>query len=297
MREFRPPVRRSTLRVVLALVLPIIVLVPMGILVSLALDTSQATYTIANGALIARSSNFFAGERTIRLTDVTEARVVSLRGGRRKAGTTLPGLCAGRFSYPDLGAVWQLTDCRARGVLIRASSEALPIVLSPPDPEAFIGLLRSGAETAIALPPPDRSVLRILALVTVPLSIVSIVMLSAVLLFGPGRMRYLVGDGALEVHTLFGRHRWPTAGARAKGHTPKRLLRVAGSGAPGYYTGRFRESGEATRVYATDLDRVILFEGAARVIVSPEDRVAMLRALEDEGVEVERNATSGVALR
>jgi hypothetical protein len=48
------------------------------------------------------------------------------------------------------------------------------------------------------------------------------------------------------VHTLFGRKRWSTASARAK--------------------------------------------GPARVIVSPEDHEAFLRALEEEGVTIEREA-------
>jgi hypothetical protein len=113
-------------------------------------------------------------------------------------------------------------------------------------------------------------------------------MVAALMILGPSRMRYLVGDGAFEVRTLFGRQSWPTAGARARGHTPARLWRVAGSGMPGYYTGRFREGGEGVRVYATDLTRVILFEGPDRVMVSPEDRAGFLEALRAEGVEIER---------
>jgi hypothetical protein len=99
-----------------------------------------------------------------------------------------------------------------------------------------------------------------------------------------------VGDGAFEVRTLFGRKRWPTKGARAKDYSPSRLWRVAGTAVPGYYTGVYRESGETTRVYATDVQRVVLFEGEQRVLVSPEDRVGFLRALEEEGVDVQHHA-------
>jgi hypothetical protein len=279
------------LRLVLALVLPLLVLVPVGALAGTIFGMKQATYTIAEGALIVRSGDLFSGERTVRLSDVNEARPVALRGGRRTAGTALPGFCAGRFSYPDLGAVWQVTDCGGRGLLVRASSEATPIVLTPPDPQDFADRIRGGSETHVTLPPPDRGPLRILLMVLVPVALVSGLMVSVLLLIGPSRMRYLVGDGVLEVETLFGRKRWPTAGARARAYSPAGLRRVAGTAAPGYHTGLYRESGLTTRVYATEVERVVLFEGEARVILSPEDRVEMLRALAEEGVEIERHAT------
>lgn len=288
MRELRPPVRPSALRLVLAIVLPLIVLVPMGALLALALGMTEASYTIAGGALVVRSGDLFVGQRTIRLADVTETRVVVLHGGRRTAGTALPGFCAGRFSYPDLGAVWQVTDCKGRALLVRGAGDT--ILITPPDPQGFADKIRSGAETVVTLPPPDTGPLRVLLLVLAPAAIITSLMVSAVLLLGPKRMRYLVGEGAFEVHTLFGRKRWPTAGARAKAYSPSRIRRVAGTAAPGYYTGIFRESGLTTRVYATEVERVVLFEGAQRVLVSPEDRVALLRALEEEGVEIQHHA-------
>jgi len=290
MREFRPPTRYSTVRTLIAVLLPLIVLVPLGGLGRTLLGSSRASYTLADGALVVRSGDIFAGTRTVRLADVTEARVVSLRGGRRTAGTALPGFCAGRFSYPELGAVWQVTTCSARGVLVRASAEEAPIVISPPDPPAFLDALHSGAPTEIVLPPPADGPLRLVVLVLLPLLFALALLSSAVLLVGPSRMLYRVGDGAIEVRTILGRKRWPTAGARAKAYRPSRLWRVAGVGAPGYRTGLFREAGQSTRVYVTETDTVLLFEGEDRVMVSPEDRVAMLRALEEEGVTIERHA-------
>jgi hypothetical protein len=290
MREFRPVVRPSKLRLALALVLPLVVILPLGALGALILGISQASYSIAGGELVVRSGEMFSGERTIPLASITEARPVMLHGGRRTAGTALPGFCAGRFSYPDLGTVWQVTTCSGRAVLIEAQNQPQPVVITPPDPADFVARLRAGTATEIVLPPPDKGPLRVIAMVVGPVTLLSILMVSALLLLGPGRMRYLVGDGALEVHTLFGKKRWPTAGARARAHTPEGILRVAGTGAPGYYTGIFREGGQSTRVYATDLSRVLLFEGEQRVILSPEDRVEMLRALEEEGVVVVHHA-------
>lgn len=290
MQEFRAPVRRSLVRTLFAVVVPLIVVVPMAALIAVVLGMSPASYTIGGGTLVVHSGDLFAGTRTVRLADVTEARVVALRGGRRTAGTALPGFCAGRFAYPDLGSVWQVTTCGPTGVLVEARSEERPIVISPPDPDAFIARIRSGTETTLTLTPPDTGPLRVLLLLVAPLGMLTGIAVGAVLILGPSRMRYRVGDGMLEVRTLFSRKRWPTAGASAKGHTPHKLRRVAGTAAPGYYTGLFRESGQSTRVYATDIERVVLFEGPARVILSPEDRVAMLRALEAEGATVVHHA-------
>jgi hypothetical protein len=286
-RVFTPPARSSVARTVLAVVLPLVVAVPLGALLLVATGLRPASYTIASGALVVRSGDLFAGTRTVKLADVTDAHVVGLRNGRRVMGTAMPGFCAGRFSYAEIGDVWQVTTCAGRGVLLRSHTEELPIVLTPPDPDGFLAALRAGTEQAITLPPPDAGPTRVVVLGVGGLGMLTTLALSALLLFGPARMRYLVGDGELVVETMFGRQRWALAGARAKGHTPTRLWRLAGVAAPGYRTGRFQENGEATRVYATQIDRVLLFEaGTDRVLLSPEDRVGMLRALEAEGASV-----------
>ncbi len=288
MRELRPAVRSSAARLVFAVVMPILVLVPLVALGRALLGSSPARYSVADGALVVESGDVFAGTRTVRLADVTEARVVSLQGGRRTAGTAMPGFCAGRFSYPELGAVWQVTTCTGRGVLVRASTESVPLVISPPDAEGFLAALHQGTPATVVLPPPDTTGLRLVTLGMLPLMLIGMLGMSVVLLAGPGRLRYLVGDGALEVHTILGKKRWKTAGARAKAYRPARIWRVAGIGVPGYRTGRYREAGQPTLIYATDMETVLLFEGEERVMLSPEDRVEMLRALEAEGVTIER---------
>lgn len=148
--------------------------------------------------------------------------------------------------------------------------------------------IRAGTATVVTLPAPDKGPLRLVGLIVGPLGLITSAMVSAVMLLGPGRMVYRVGEGVFEVKTLFGRKRWPTRGARAREYKASRLMRVAGTAAPGYYTGIYREAGQTTRVYATETERVLLFEGEGRVIVSPEDRAGMLRALEEEGVTIER---------
>ena len=91
MREFRPPVRPSVLRLLLGLVLPVLVLVPIGFLASRILGYAQATYTVSGGALVVRSGDVLWGDRRILLSAVTDARVVTLRGGLADLGRTLFG--------------------------------------------------------------------------------------------------------------------------------------------------------------------------------------------------------------
>ena len=290
MREFRPPLTTSVLRVVLGIVLPILVVVPLVGIAATALAFLPATYTIGDGELVIKSGNVFAGSRSVKLGEITDTSLVSLRAGRRTSGIAFPGFCAGHFSYPDFGSVWQVTTCSATGILVRTANGE-PILVSPPDPQAFLEELRSGSRREVTLPPADRGpVLTALGVVGV-LVVLGAFGASAVFLVGPSRMVYRVKGGALEVETIFGSQSWATPNGRAKMYTPDRLWRVAGTAAPGYYTGRFRESGQATRVYATKLTRVLLFEtGSTRVLLSPEDGVGMLRALASEGVTVVEEA-------
>jgi hypothetical protein len=287
MQEFRPPVRPSFFRTAFGIVFPLVMLAPIGALFVLASGRAQPVYTIADGALTLESGDLFSGTRVVRILDVTDVRVATLRGGRRTAGTALPGFCAGRYSYPDLGAVWQLTDCSSHGVVVRAGAEPLPLVITPPDPDAFAAKVRAGEATVVTLPGASKGPIRALGLVLAPVAVIGMGMLMAVVFLGPGRMRYAVGGGRLEVRTLFGRNEWPLRGARASAYAPSRLWRVAGTGLPGYATGMFRESGQSTRVYATVLDHAVLIEGPGRVIVTPENREAFLGALRAEGATVD----------
>ncbi len=289
-REFFPPVRRSGLRVGLAVAIPLVVLVPLCVLVAVVLGMSAINYTVGDGALTVRSGDLIAGERSIRLADVTQVRVVNVHHGRRTSGTALPGYCTGKFSYPDLGGVWQATDCSVRTLLVTSTGGQAPVLISPPDPDGFGAAVLGGVATSITLPPPQTGGLRVIVLVVGGAGLVSGLMVSALLILGPARMRYRVGGGTLEVRTMFGRQSWPLAGARARAYTPEKLRRMIGTAAPGYYTGRFREAGQTARVYTTEVDRVVLFEGEDRVLLSPEDRVAFLRALEEEGATVTHHA-------
>jgi hypothetical protein len=289
MHEFRPPERRPRARLLLAVVLVATALIPLVTLVSLATGFDAVAITLRGGTLDVHTGAPFTGDRSVRLADVRELRLVDLRGGRRVAGTALPGYCVGRFHYPDLGTVWQATECGGRAVLVRADGEELPLLLGAPDPEALLAQVRSGEEGTVVLAPPDKRPIVIVALILVPALLLTVGMLGTLLLAGPGRMLYVVGGGSLAVRTLFGRQEWPLAGARARTYTPSRLWRTAGTAAPGYVTGRFREGGRPTRVYATDVkEPMVLFESeGVRVLLSPRNREGFLAALHQEGAAVE----------
>lgn len=285
-REFRPPVVRKGARLALAALFGTLLLVSSALLGAIALGSGQVTYTIQGGELRVRSGSAIDGTRRVALDDVREARAVELRGGRRKMGTGMPGLCSGRWAYQGIGEVWQATDCSSRAVLLEVRGEPRPLVVTPPDPDAFLDALRTRSETTIALPPADAVWLRVVPAASALLSLTGLALLIALFARGPERMRYVVRSGELEVHTMFTKRSWRASRFRARPYAPQRALRVVGSALPGYYTGRFRADGEPLRVFATSFGAGVLLEGPERIFLSPEDPQAFLRALREAGAVV-----------
>lgn len=288
MTEFRPPLRSAVARRILAALLLTLVVLPMLGLVYFLSGHLEITYRISDGRLRIESGDRMSGSRVTDLDRITEARRVTLQGGRRTMGTALGGYCAGNFAYDNLGAVWQATDCGRDAVVLRAASFDKPVVITPPDPAAFLQRLQEREETFVALPPPDKIHVVVLSAVVVPLGLITGIVVTLLLLVGPGRMVYRVGAGTLEVATMFSRKRFATAGMKARRYRPGRIFKVAGSAAPGYYTGRFREAGETLHVCATDLKEAVLVECDRRLLLSPEHPEAFLDALERAGASVQR---------
>jgi Bacterial PH domain len=282
-REFRPLARRSRVGLVLAIVLGTLMLVGTVVLGGIAAGSSQVTYTQRAGVLTIDSGSLMDGTRTFAGSKVTGARVVGLGGGRRVVGTGAPGICTGKWWYPGIGDVWQATGCTPRGVLLEVIGQDVPIIVSPPDADAFLGALTTGVDFGIALPAGDAVLLKLVPAGAAVLLAITTAMVIAVFLVGPSRMRYIVKDGRLEVRTLFSRKSWPAGELRARAHSPKVTLRLVGTAFPGYYTGLFRADGANTRMYATDLKRGVLVEGPQRVYVSPAEPEAFLAALRDAG--------------
>jgi hypothetical protein len=286
--EFRPPLRRSRAPVILALVFLPVMLLATAALGAIALGSNQVSYTIRGGVLTVDTGSLLDSKRTFAVSDVTDARVIDVYGGRRTRGTGAPGLCTGSWWYPGIGSVWQATDCSSHVVLLRVASEPLPVLLSPPDPEGFVDRLRAGGDALVVLPPGSMAVLRVVPGLGALVSLVTVAMLGALLLGGAKRMRYLIEGGELTIETVFSRRTFATNELRAREHVPAVGFRLAGTAFPGYYTGLFRVDGVTTRVYATQLRAPgVLLEGPARVFLSPEDPAAFLDALARAGAFVE----------
>ncbi len=287
MREFRPPVRPSLFRTLFGGVVGILMLGLAGVMLTLASGSHRISYVISGGTLTVDSGSWLDGARTLPLSLVHEHSVVSLRGGQRTRGTAMGGYCTGRWTYPVLGTVWQATGCTAKGVVLVTSDGELPIVVSPPDPQEFLAAVDSRQDQRIELRPPDATLIRVLPMLGAAVAIAIGGMVVGLMLLGPGRMVYRVGEGRLEVRTLLGRNTWPLQELRARPHSPAVTLRIAGTGAPGYYTGIFRVDGTRTRVYATDLKSGVLLEGPARVYLSPENVAGFLDAMRVGGARVQ----------
>ena len=217
------------------------------------------------------------------LASITGVRLVELGPGRRTMGSAMPGYCVGAFTFERLGAVWLATSCGRSAVLIEATGQPRPIVIAPADRDALLDALSSRRAATFAPaagpPMPGWTAIRLLSLL--PLLLVP--MLVATFFVAPGRLRYEVGQGELLVRTLIGTKRFPLAGATARRCTPARVLKVAGNGLPGYYTGWYRLDGGSARVYATRLVDGVLIESAKRVFVTPAEVDAFVEELKRNG--------------
>jgi hypothetical protein len=240
----------------------------------------RITYEVTDHALVVTIDRaVWTSRRLFALTDIVDARTVTLSGGRRVDGTSLPGYCAGTFRYPELGDVWQATDCSAAAVVFGVRGHRRPVVLTPARREAFLAAIATGepatfapgaaggAETPLAL--------RVAALLPLPL----VLLVPALVLVAPSRLRYRVGPGWLEVRTLLRRRRFPVVGVSARRHTPAFGIKLAASSMPGYHAGSFMLDGHATHVYATTTREGVLIENGKRIFVTPTDPAAFLDAL------------------
>ncbi len=285
---FRPPRLKRGLQLAVGVPLTVLALVPSLLAVWLVWSPHVIEIRVADGRLdVAAGPSIFGGRESIDLSSVTAVDRTSLGAGRRLAGTALPGYCVGRFSYPELGSVWQATDCSHDAVVLRRAGDR-PIVLTPTEPDRFLTALDTGGEyaenrRATALPTRWLAIKLLVAVLPIVCLLVPLVFLIA-----PGRMTYRVEPGVLAVRTLLGGRRFEVSGATVRPHRPRVGLRLWGTGAPGYYTGLFRVDGANTKVYATSVERGVLIEGGElRVFVNPDDEARFLEAMRTMG-----NATS-----
>jgi hypothetical protein len=246
---------------------------------------TRVAYSIKSGQLeISTNLGLIPGSRRVPLDAIVEVRDVNLSGGTRQAGTTLPGFCQGRFIYPEIGPVWQATDCSRQALLLRVSGQERPILLTPPDRMAFQAALHQGSRMDIVLPNSARPDTMLRVVRVVALVLVLPVMLVPLLFFvAPGRLRYRVEAGMLHVVTWSSEKHFVLTGATATRTPASRAFKLVGSAMPGYYTGWFRVNGANTRVYATTLKDGVLIRADGVVFVSPADVGGFLDALAANG--------------
>ncbi|MBI4820710.1 MAG: hypothetical protein HY791_30880 [Deltaproteobacteria bacterium] len=287
LREFRPPLVKSKVPGILAVILVFVLVVPLGFTFSLLSGSLAATYEITSESLLVTTGSILDGKKIVRLSDITTKRAVDLGWGRRSMGTSLPGYCAGRWTYGSVGTVWQATNCNRFGVLLTVTGEERPIFLTPPDPEAFLKYLESSTPMKVELDRPVSTGISLILGIVFLFVGVTVVALVALLLRGPRRLKYEIGGGRLYVQTMFSKKDWATSSLRVRTHVPEGAWRLAGTAVNGYYTGIYRMDGKNTKVYATTLASGVLIEGPARIFVTPEQRDEFLDALEAAGATIE----------
>ena len=289
--EFEAVRTGSRWRWVLAVALAVVVGLPMAGMAVLVLVPPHLEYTVAGGRLtVTHGPPFVARERSWPLEAVVEAGPVDLPPGARRNGTSLPGYCAGVFRYPGIGTVWQATDCSSRAVLIEVEGADRPVVLTPPEPEAFLRALRGRGtyHHRFVRPSPAPAAWRLTQVMTV-LGAVIALGVPLVLVLGPRRLRYELEPGGLRIRSFLLSKTVPLEGVTARRITAPRIgARLWGAGLPGYLTGLFTVEGRVTRVWVTSVKGdCVLLEGNGRpVLLSPADPGAFLEALRLMGVTV-----------
>lgn len=281
---FRPPRLKRGLQLAIGLPLSLVVVLPTLFLVWLMWSPHIVELRVDDGRLhVSTAPDLFARHHVFDLATVVAVEEVHLGRGRRVAGTAMPGYCVGRFSYDDLGRVWQATDCSHDALVLRRANDN-PVVLTPPDPERFRAALEAGGGYEASQDPPQTGRGWIFIKLLVLMSPLAALTVPAVFLFAPNRLRYRVISGGLEVTTLLGSRRFVTAGCTARPHRPRVGMRLWGTGAPGYYTGTYRVDGANTKIYTTSVKEGVLIEGpGVRVVVNPENEDGFLHAIRTMG--------------
>ncbi len=247
----------------------------------------EVSYEITATSLsIMPGSVFSWSPKVINLSDITRSQRAVPQGGIREMGAGMPGYCVGRFRYPNLGSVWQATNCSTNALLIEARGEPLPILLTPPDPTAFESALRAKQPMHVIAGQADMTIMFLPIGIGAVVMVLGLGLILSLTFLAPTKIRYRVEPGRFEVRTMFLRKSWPTVGMRARLHHPKMGRKLFGTGMPGYRTGWFKVDDERTLVYATAREGVLI-EGPARVFVTPDEPRVFLDALRQAGARIE----------
>jgi Bacterial PH domain len=288
MQEFPPAPAGAVARTWLGIGLTVVTGVVAAVAASLFWLPHDLRYEIdAEYLRIHTRSALWSRTRVVALTDIEEARRVDLGRGRRRFGTAMPGYCVGTFHYPELGDVWEASDCSRRAVVVVVRGQARPLVLTPQPTGAFLAALEGHRPAVFQPPPVELASFWVLVKLAMLLPLLLVVIIPVLFHLAPARLRYAVGEGALVVRTLLRRRSFPVVGVLARRHQPRVGVKLVGSSLPGYHAGIFTVDGKRTRVYATRLDDGVVLEGDTRLFVSPQDADGFLALLRHEGARQE----------
>ncbi|WP_235208744.1 PH domain-containing protein, partial [Thermoanaerobaculum aquaticum] len=162
------------------------------------------------------------------LKGLRESKVVRVSGGTRLSGKQSAGYCAGWFTYPELGKVWQVTDC-GEDVVLLAFSSGVRVLLAPQDPEAFLAAVSHRQQASFALrvnPQAKRGIAWDLVVLVLLLPIAIAVWVLALIHKGPARLAYAFEPGFLLVRTFALLKRFDLQGATAQVVEPRGLARL-----------------------------------------------------------------------
>lgn len=291
---FRPPQDSRTSRILLGTLLSLLAVGGALFGAGAILLPRCLSYEIRNQQLLVTSGlKIRPSQRIIPLERITEARPIRLERGKRKAGTSLPGYCAGRFSFPELGSVDLASDCGRDAVVLQTGTSGRPLVLTPKNRAAFLEAISGRGIYSETFHPGEgagpwwRVLQAVFGLILLP-----VLAIPLIFFVSPQKLRYEILPGAVEIHTLIGTRRFSIGNCFAHPCRPGSSMKTFGSSLPGYHTGRFRVDGLATRVYATTLKEGVLIEGPdLRLFLSPENREEFLGALRTYGnIEVREKA-------
>lgn len=281
----RPQPRRRRLRLTVGIPLTVLVLALSAWVVALIWLPRTLHYEVSSGRLTVTTGwAVWPSHHWVSLSAIASARHVDLTGGRRIAGTSLPGYCVGRFSFDRLGAVWLAGDCSRHGVVLEFVDEDRPWVLTPADPGPLLEALTGTASHSTDFRFPPASWPWNLVRIGLVLLMATTLVVPAAFLVAPGRLRYRVTPGHLEVDTITGTRRFTLGTCLARPYRPESASKVIGSSLPGYHTGRFTLDGMQSRVYATHFDEGVLIEGPdLRLFITPTEPNAAIEILRSRG--------------
>jgi len=209
---------------------------------------------------------------------VTRVQRMTLTGGSRLFGTSLPGLQQGRWRFNETGPVQTYTTLQQKQPVIVLFASPEPFVISPADPEGFLKAWNSGGTGVFKPVPSNAWVSASIGVGVIGLLTVILVPLFISFAQAPKRMVYELDDQELVLRlSWFSKARIPLQSIRSvrvdspKGHP----LRLWGGDVPGFYWGRFswKAVGRNLRLFATELRPMVFIETEDRIYgITPAER-------------------------